>query len=215
MPPARRGNDVYEDSGTPDERIVPVTNVILSADTCPPDYGSSAAANSDLKLALVGEPAYKVARDYRTCGGSSFLGASPRDSKRAQSTVPVLTTPHRRLPRIVIRGTRVIAPGFKPDLPTNLPKIQYARARREERAASVGSSYGRQLITPLIRLLLGTLRASRIVVVVDGATIRHTERRFANTFIGKIRRLLRSIRVWMSYLTVRYKLKENSRSANF
>jgi len=52
VPPARRGNDVYEDSGTADERIDLVTNVILSVDTCSLDYGSSAAANSDLKLAL-------------------------------------------------------------------------------------------------------------------------------------------------------------------
>lgn len=52
---ARRGNDVYKDSGAPDERIV-LTNVISSTDTCSPDYGSSAAANLDLKLALVDEP---------------------------------------------------------------------------------------------------------------------------------------------------------------
>lgn len=193
MPPARRGNDVYEDSGTLDERIVPVTNVISSVDTCSSDYGSSAAANSDLKLALVDEPTYKL--EITVPAKDEFSrGASPRDSKHPRSTVPVLTTLHGRLRRIVIRGTRVIAPAFKLDLPTNLPKIQYTRATRGENASRDRQLW--QTANSSIRLLLGTLRAgTRIVVVVDGATARHTERRFANMFNGKIRRLLRSIRV--------------------
>jgi len=188
---SRRGSCRRRDERTvstripvPQMRIVPVTNVISSADTCPPDYGSSAAANPDLKLAFVGEPTYKAGRITVPAEGELSRGLASGFQTRAVHRA-CLTTPHRRLLRIVIRGTRIIAPSFKPDLPTNLPKIQYARATSGDRQLWQTAD------NSSIRLLLGTLRAgARIVVVADGARVRHSERRSANAFIGKICRLL-------------------------
>lgn len=109
-------------------------------------------------------------RDYRTCGGRAFSGLlasrfQTRAVHRARLNNPPQTlTPDRNSKYAGHRGRR-----FKPDLPTNLPKIQYARATRGENASRDRQLW--QTADSSIRLPLDTLRGStRIVVVVDGAT---------------------------------------------